>query len=496
MEFLPLEHVRGFARSGRLARWASYSAILLGALVLNLDGIGRSLWLDEAWVANSVHQPTLGGMFYYPEWLQTSPPLFLLLARGATNLFEFSTIYLRLIPLLFALLAAVAMLAVARRVVAAPLGLMAATLLVFHPLPVEYFRSFKQYGAEMAATAVLLLFIGAYLKALGRREFIWLVGATCLLLPLSYPLAFLLPGIVIALWKFSPKRAMVYAATAAVIVGVLYAVFVRPNVAPVLWTYWGNGADPQYGGGAIPIVLVSAAALYGMWRVRSWTLFICVLPCALLLLAEVSGWYPASPRTRLFVRPCFLLALAIVANDLYARVASRWMIVSVAVTLASIVLMGWGLLKQFNEGRGEPHEDYIAAIDLLRENLRPGDTLLVHPAAREGFRLYAEIENWHPAVIYGDTGWPCCARGHVTTPRSSTEALVKKDLDAKIPLGTSGRVWMLYPDRSAHWDYTGVSEGDLWRRLLAERGCLPGLYVRHLNLVVHERVCPAGHNFP
>ena len=70
--------------SGRLA-----TIVLLGfTLILGLYGIERSLWLDEAWVANSVHAPTLHGMFYYPNWLQTSPPLFLLLAESQSTFLD------------------------------------------------------------------------------------------------------------------------------------------------------------------------------------------------------------------------------------------------------------------------------------------------------------------------------------------------------------------------------------------------------------------------
>src|SRR5260221_4075082 len=193
MRFLLLNHVRPAV----WPKWASYAAILLGTLILGLDGIGRSLWLDEAWVANSVHQQTWGGMFYYPEWLQTTPPLFLLTARLLTHLIGFTTASLRVNSTLFALIAATAFLAVLRRVVAAPIALLGAVLLVFHPLPVEYFRAFKQYGGEMAATSVLLLAAVTYLQSPGRREFGSLVLST-LLLSLSYPLAFLFPRIVLA----------------------------------------------------------------------------------------------------------------------------------------------------------------------------------------------------------------------------------------------------------------------------------------------------------
>lgn len=501
MESIPLEHVRLAARTRPAERLVLYVCILLGALILGLDGIGRSLWLDEAWVANSVREPSLRGMFYYPDWLQTSPPLFLVIARAVTDLLGFSTAALRTVPLLFQFFAAAGMLTVARRVATAPVALLATALLVFHPLPVEYFRSFKQYGAEVAATTALLLAVVMHLQSPGRREYLWLLAAATLLLPLSYPLAFLLPGVVLAVWFSGPDgntRAAALAGVSAAMLAVLYTVFIRHNVDPTLWTFWSNDPDPRYGGGTAVISIVTAMAVYAGWRMtkgmtwREWTLAICLLPCALLLLAEVSGWYPASPRTRLFLRPCFLLALALIADDLLVWVADRWRQAQVAVTLAAVVVMGWGLRKHFTEGRGRPTEDYIAAIHFLHRNVAPGEVLLVHPAAREGYRLYTELENWRPPVIYGNTGWPCCAREHAAGPRSSSEEAVKQDMDTKIPGGKPLRIWLLYPSRGTHWEYTGLNEGDLWRRLLTERGCQPGKSADPLNLVLLEMECPAA----
>ena len=474
MRFLLLDHVP----SSKWARWAPYAAILLGALILNLDGWGRSLWLDEAWVANSVHEPTLAGMFHYPEWFQTTPPLFLFVARLLTHFIGFSTVSLRLTALLFALIAAGVFLAVLRRVVKPPIALLAAVLLVFHPLPVEYFRSFKQYGGEIAATTLLLFTTVRYLRYPGRSEFGWLLLST-LLLSLSYPLAFLFPGILLAVWFTDRMRAVVLAAAGAVVLGFLYVVFIRPNVSPALWTFWKDNPDPQYGGGATVIAIVAAVVAYALWRKREWTMLICLLPCALLLLAEISGWYPVSPRTRLFVRPCFLMALAFVANDLFRR----WTIVA---TLAAVIVMGWGFYKQFSEGRGQAFEDYIAAVHFLHDNVATGDIVLVHPSAREGFRLYTDIESWHPAAIYGDTGWPCCPREHAAAPRSSSEDAVRRDLEAKV---AAGRVWLLSTSRDTHWKYTGLNEVEMWRKLLAARGCVAGKDAHPANLLVLEMTC-------
>ena len=179
-----------------------------------------------------------------------------------------------------------------------------------------------------------------------------------------------------------------------------------------------------------------------------------------------------------------------VGDDLFRWVAGRWRLAGVTVTLAAAVVMGWGLRKHYGEGRGYPVEDYVAAVRFLRANVAPGEVVLVHPSAREGFRLYTDMENWHPAVIYGDTGWPCCPRGHAAKPQSSTELAVRQDLDAKIR--EAGHLWLLHATRGQHWEYAGLNEGELWRSLLTKRGCQPGKGANPANLVVLEMTCPAN----
>src|SRR6185369_2095498 len=192
---------------GRMA-----AIILFGlTLILGLYGIERSLWLDEIWVANSVNAPTLSGMFYYPNWLQTSPPLFLLLARAAISVFGLSTVVLRSVPLLLSLVAVAAMLALARRVVAPPYAVLATGILAFHPTVVEYFRSFKQYGGEVAATALVLWAAVTYLQQPQRRQFYVLLGVTAGAMMLSYPTVFLLPGLILVVALGDRLRAITLA---------------------------------------------------------------------------------------------------------------------------------------------------------------------------------------------------------------------------------------------------------------------------------------------
>src|ERR1700722_9573655 len=135
--------------------------------------MGRSLWLDEAWVANSLQEHSLAGMFYYPGSLQTSPPLFLLLARAAVRLAGASNLAFRLTPLLLAMVAAAGMLAGSARVLRMPFALLATALVVFDPTAIEYSRTLKPYSGELAASALLLLATVTYLHSPDRRRLGW-----------------------------------------------------------------------------------------------------------------------------------------------------------------------------------------------------------------------------------------------------------------------------------------------------------------------------------
>ncbi len=160
----------------------------------------------------SVNAPSLSGMFY-PNWLQTSPPLFLLLARAAVRVFGLSTVSLRSVRCIS--LVAVWAMGAARKVVSPPFAVLATAVLAFHPTVVEYFRSFKQYGGEVAATGLVLWAAVTYLKQPGRQQFYVMLGVTVGAMALAYPTVFLLPGLILVVALGNRMRAAVLAGVAA-----------------------------------------------------------------------------------------------------------------------------------------------------------------------------------------------------------------------------------------------------------------------------------------
>lgn len=467
--------------------------MLLSAFAAGLYGIGKSLWLDEVWVANSIQAPSLSAMFFHTDWLQINPPVFLLLVRWVVRFVGLSNTSLRLVPLALALLAAIAMLLLARRVLSPPFAVLACALLALHPTTIEFSHSLKQYSAELAATTLLLLTTILYLQRPDRRRFAGLLAASILTLPLAYPTVFVLPGIFLAVYFTGTKaRAALFASATGGIFLLLYVVFIRPNSSAALREFFKTVADSGFSTGlaaaALFCVLAGVRLAISLRRNqpgwREWTQIVCLLPCILFGVSGALGLYPDSHRTRLFVLPCFMLLLIMSVEDLLSRLKLR---LDAVVLCAALAIPAQALWKQVIEHRNKPEENIAGAIRFLQTHVGPADLVVVHPSVREGFLLYTRMYGWNdPPAIFADTGWPCCQRGRDPMPGGSTEQAILDDLDAKIPRGFSGRVWLYYTTRPTHWAYVGMNEQNTWKQYFWQRGCTAGPYFAFEN----QGICP------
>lgn len=482
-------------RLTRLAKAAS-AVVLLSALGAGIYGMGRSLWLDEAWVANSVQAPSLAAMFFHTDWLQVNPPLFLLLVRNTVRIAGLSNVSLRGVPLAMGILGAIGMLLAARRVLSPAFAALACALLALHPTSIEYSHTLKQYSAELAGSAVLLLATILYLQQPGRARFAGLVAASALILPLAYPLVFLLPGVALAVYFTSGRaRFLVLDGVAGAMGQLLYFVFIRPNFSPALHEFFKTVADSGFSAGlAAAGLFCTFAAVRLILKLRKtnpgwreWTQIVCLLPCVLFAVSAALGWYPSSHRTRLFLLPCFMLLLVMTAEELLGRFKFR---ADVAALCLALVIPVLAIQKEVAEHRNLPEEDIAGAVRFLQRNTGPGDLVLVHPSVREGFLLYARMFGWKaPQAIFTNTGWPCCQRGIDPMPGGSTERAVMEDLRGRVPREFSNRAWLYYTTRPTQWTYVGMKEQDSWKKFFWERGCLAGPYFAFENQAISPMDC-------
>jgi hypothetical protein len=459
--------------------------LLIATLALGLFGIARTLWLDEAWVANSVRAATLRDMFYYSGWLQTSPPLFLLMERSAVWLLGLSNAAFRVVPLAMELAAVVLFFVAACRAISLPLAALAAALLVSHPVVIEYSHSAKQYSGEVAACAALLAAATAYFKNPSRRSFGWLFVAAAVAPALAYSSVFLIPGLVCAVALSGQwRRALWLALAAGAMLAILYPLFIAPNYSPALREFWDG--DSQRTWPPFAATLVALVSL-GIWK-RSSLILMCSSPILLLAASAALGWYPAEPRTALFALPCVLLLLGMLVEEAVRRWPRLRITPLIWIAAGALPLIaGW---RQVRDHRNLAEEDLDGTVTYLQQHASRSDLLLVHPSVKESFELYATMNRYSgPQPVYGATGWPCCVRGHLGPPRDSSRESVIADLARNIPKSFTGRVWLVYSSRPTQWDYVGLDEGNLWRSQVWAMGCPPEEFVALANVALSPMRC-------
>lgn len=491
-------------------------------VILRSSGLGRSLWLDEAWVANSISAHSLGGMFYYDDWLQSSPPLFLILVRTIVAIFGLSNMALRAVPSALGIAAILIMFVILLRILSRQYALLAWLLLVLSPVTVTYSRMLKQYSAELAATTAILLACVLYIEKASIRRFWLLVAIVSAGLLSGYAVAFLLPGVAFMVWM-SPNhnsdkteqqwfqsafaRAIVFSVIAAVTLIGEYYWFVIPNSPAVLHAEWAKKHDGLLNFfslaasesyqliGDLPLnhrfqeqtirlavfgftiaVGIALALLSFLKGRRNWLLIqiVCLLPCLSLSISDWFNWYPFSERTSLFAVPCLIVAfvgsLQLICFFLMkGRRGWSKPLVELAALGAIVITLNAGWSKNYRHI--DSAEDMDGATSFLKAHVQHQDFLWVHASTTEAFKLYATMKNWHDAPVhFGHTAWPCCARGVIHDDSTSSEALVRVDFGGALPRHFSGRVWLLYTTRPEHW-HGMADEPQIMQAILRERGC-------------------------
>ena len=361
---------------GKIFTWAALTLVIAGGMLPRLNHLGKSIWSAEAWVANSVLADTLRHMFYYKAWLQTTPPLFLLLVRGTVHIAGVSVGSFRAVPFALSMLSLILMAFVSRLVLRTPFAVLCTTLVALSPPAVVFSKEVKQYSGDVAASCLLLLVLWQYLERPDSRRYAYLVAALAVALFQSYPAVTFIPIAVVIVALVEPlfaedrtsalrirlQRSGILAALSAAICGANYWLFVKPNTSALLGNYWNYGY-PRFdrfrevvhfyteyflgmgvsfylpletkdlfksmvsSAGYLSLLLIAIGTIGIAWlafnTLRSnkrylQALALCFAPLAALLVLNLLHLYPVSSRRlTLFMLPCISLAIAIVMQSLW-----------------------------------------------------------------------------------------------------------------------------------------------------------------------------------
>jgi len=530
-----------------------FGVVFLAGLLPRLHDFSRSLWNDDSWVANSVLADTLHGMFYYDRWLQTSPPLFLILARYTVKAFGLTNYTLRAVPFVSGIAALLLFAELSCRIFEPPYALLSTAILAISPAAIVESTELKQFSSDLAAAVLVLLTICNYWHRSDKRQWYWLLGSFAAALALSYTTVIFIPLALIVLYRSTPhtteglqprntrwSRITTFLATVSAISGVNYILFIRPNSPPNLKLYWQPHFPPNsifqamlfYGRaltslfvlsvvprhwlpqgdsisrwllGVLSVVAISTFCLaFAAILRRTKYIYIAALsavPIFTLLILNLLHMYPLHSLLTLCALPCVAVGLALAIEALFREFVTpfipfrfRGLLLGTLCVLGLVFIFLPSMMPM--RWLEYQQEDAEGAIRYLKSHVTPGDLIYVHASASETSRLYLRMLHWQPALlIYGQTGYPCCTRKSqdYVVP---DELQYRKDFDNAIGSAHPKRLWLVFTGRKDEWEYLHRDESQILINRLPAIGCLGEFTLNLTNEVLYEFDCTRGAILP
>jgi len=450
-------------RAAHVARAALIVILVGAALRLAAYLTARSLWLDEAMLANNIVGRTFVALFGPLGENQSAPWLFLFGERATAMVLGPNELALRLLPLIAGILLPWVAWLTATKLADRATGVIAASIAALSPLLLYYSNEVKPYGTDAFVSATLAFVTLRVLEdAADRRRWFILVFGGAVGLVAAFPAAFMLPACWAALLASPNVRqrpharrmlslaAIVWAATLAlpyllVIRRATTDAFLttyfsdrflapwRPGAFAALWGLWYDVSVEAFLGhdalastpGAVAVGLSAAilavcgVGLWEIWRRRGAAgVLLMIGPVAIALVASTVHIYPLTARLWTFTAPLWAVLAAAGVRAVATRVRGDVSLpVSIVVTACLLATAGVDAAV----GLTDPHfrrAHMRPLIRLLEEEQRStGDPIYVMPRAAPQWLFYTTPWGNDPAPIPLDSAgrWlerrTCAPRG-------------------------------------------------------------------------------------
>lgn len=449
--------------------WTSLAAVAAAVgIALRLRELlsRRSLWLDEAMLANNVVSRSWRGLTEPLSDSQVAPVGFLWAERAVVRGFGNNEYALRILPFAAGIGALGLTYLVARRLVSARASAAAVLLCALCPPLVRYSTEVKQYSGDVF---VALLVTWLALRAIddatedadedadGRR---WLAGwavAGAAGVWLSHFAVFVVAGTGVVMLARPPCRRLAVVAAAALAALSFAAVYLLTIAElsdnEVMADYWAAGFPPvggSFGGlvgwlagrtGALfaetagfrPALVAGlasalgvAALVVGAGRTRR-RLALLVAPLGIVSAAAIFRVYPIDGRLLLAAVP--VLAVLVVAG-----LDGALMMRGLAAAAMVVLVAGWAAPTIDVVRSPTTIAEIRPVLEMVARSAEPGDHVYVHDVTEPPARYYGPGLGLRPErrLMWMPAG-PLCA-GDV-------------ERQAVAPSGGSGRIWVVYAYR-------------------------------------------------
>ena len=447
-----------------------YLALLVIVLIasifirfMNLSA--RSLWFDEAWIANAMSQSDLN------EVINRSfhAPLFFALAvHLMVMIFGSNEFILRLLPCLFGLGTVILFYLVMKKHSGKAATLTSLVLLSFASNAVYYSRELKQFTGAMFF-AILLVYICERVIRTGKL-FDWLAFLVVSILGIGFDhaLAFIIASIFTVLFIYSLKKKFLLKTLMAGFIVFIFGVFfyffhLRHQIAKSMefaqsfwlphypdtaslsvllkWLIFAtnkmlNFFSMPYFPVSLIIIIIGLCLFY---KSSGWRFAIYILmPVGLVLISSFLKLYPyGGHRLMLFVAPLLYLSFGKGLDFVTAKLARSRLYFPLILVILFILISP--VSNYVNMASHPPTlEEMRPLLDELKDQVRPDDVIYVYYGAAPAFEYYYHTKFYRMAdkknIIWGKVH-----RDESEKYRADLEEILKKNM----------RIWVIF---SHYWE--------------------------------------------
>jgi uncharacterized membrane protein len=451
----------------------------------------RSLWLDEAYLANSILTYSFKQLLTQPlmHW-QAAPVGFVLLQKLAVTLLGNSEYALRIVPLLAGIASIPIFYGIVRRCLQPTAQVLATGLFITIDPLIYYSSEAKQYGMDVMI-ALAIVWAAIYFR---ERQTSWgrlivlsavgMLGIFC-----SHPAIFVLAstGLVLLVDLLRAKQFTLALRLGAVgilwlgLFAINYVLFLRPLMHHSgLAAYWAADYMPYDALGAtrwlgmelyglyfgyatmwLPLVdtaiLATLIGIVWFWRQNRTVLALLMLPLLATLAAAMIHVYPFGSRLVLFLVPLLIVLMGAGCALLWESILPRrrW----IAVLILASIFVPTTARDVYYLIIPQKREEIRPVLAYIRDHKQPGDKLYIFYISDVPFRYYQNRFGLEKDRL-GLADMPLI----LGQPGDRDPSLYRTDLAR---LRGQGRVWVLITHPRA---LGGVDEEQLFPAILDSWG--------------------------
>lgn len=406
-------------------RWL-YAILFYGIIARLVPYLhNRSLWLDEANLANAIIESSFNQLMGVLPYAQAAPIGFLWLEKISFYIFGSSEFSLRLIPLLTSIASLFLFYAFAKKIFQNNFIGFALAFFAFCPSLVYYASEVKQYGFDVFTTLIMMNLSWPLLEAQPSKKSIFLVTIIgAILIWFSQPIIFILAGIGLTIFVQQIKQNRLHwpilftmAVSWFISFGIYFFGFLKLTIyadhlhnfhkdyfMPI--TFWkieswkwyfntGVGLFENPGGIlfkyiAAPIALIGI--LFGFKKQKTILLFL-LLPTVLTLIASGLHLYSTLYRLILFLVPVLLIFVAKGLEVLYFQIQDfpqGKTIKHGVFGIGFLILLQPFLNTGIHYMLGIKVEEIKIPLSVIQEQHQANDLFFVYKLALPAFRYYQD----------------------------------------------------------------------------------------------------------